>query len=390
MKSGIFSINSPLVFLLFTFSSVEGLTLEQEANKLAENLSTQFKKKNDVTIRKAVAVLEFTHSANNEAERQAAETMRELMNEAFSNSNLFKLVDRRNLANIIKELELKQMGIATSPGQASGPLITSADILVSGKVSSTPDGFLVAVQLTDTNTAEQYATTTKISRQEAQGASGRIADKKFDFVDSVGLSVFYQHAISGNAASASPIPANNETGNSLLPGIELRYRFSRYFLAGAGFARVYGHAQTFDSVTSTATGNGSQAQVAPLRIVAQGFNVPLNFYFNYAVSRRMHIQIIPGVEFNSLTYHGYFSPSQGNGFGANEVGPFLSSEFFALKIMAGIEFFVTPRMALSLKAGYLSSETTLSTAPLRHLNLPSNLHLNLGGFVYSPAITVYF
>jgi hypothetical protein len=72
------------------------------------------------------------------------------------------------------------------------------------------------------------------------------------------------------------------------------------------------------------------------------------------------------------------------------VGPFLTHEFFALRLMAGLEFFVTPRMALSLRAGYTSAAFDLATTPLRHLNLPDPIAINLGGFTWSPALTVYF
>jgi len=376
---------------IFVWTSLAGLAaepLEREAAQLAEKLSAQFAKENDSNLRRNLAVLELEYTRNDSGERQTAETLRELLNSAFSRSKVFALVDRRDLDALLAEIALGQSGVTTA--KTANAQLAVADALLSGKVTRSGSGYLLSARLTDVATGKQYAATLQVADAESAAATDRRLDREYSFSDGIGLSIFMQTALSGNAATANPIPGDSQTGMSTLPGIELRYRFSKYFMTGTGFARVYGHAQYIDSVTSTVSGNGAQAQTNPMRIVAQGFSVPLNFYLTYPLSRRWQIFLMPGIDFQSLTFHGYFLPSRGNGFGANEVGPFLTHEYFAVKILAGFEFFVTPRMALSLMVGYTSAAFDLSTTPLRHLNLPDPLALNLGGFTYSPALTVYF
>ncbi len=360
--------------------------LEREAAHLAEKLSSQYRKDNEVSVRRNLAVLELEFGDS--GEKKTAETLRELLNSAFSRSNVFALIDRRGLDAVLHEMELNQSGLTAS--KPSDMRLANADALVSGKVTRNSDGYQLAARLTDVATGRQYAATLQVADAESEAATNRRLDREFSFTDGIGLSLFMQTTLAGNSTTAKPIPGDNDTVMSALPGIELRYRFGPYIMAGAGFARVYGQARYFESVTSTASANGAQAQTAPMRVVAQGFSVPLHLYLTYPVSRRWQVFLAPGADFQSLTLHGYFLPSRGNGFGANEVGPFLTHEFFALKLFAGLEFFITPRMALSLRAGYVSGAIEVSTTPLRHLNLPDPLALNLGGFTYSPALTVYF
>lgn len=378
-----------LSFLLITLTAnLVAAPLERETAQLAEKLSAQYRKDQDSSIRRNLAVLALEYDRADAGARQTAETARELLNAAFSRSNVFALVERENLGSVLKEVELRQSGITA--GNAADAQLLSADALLTGKVTRNTEGYQLAARLTDAATGKQYAAVLQVSSQESEAATHRRLDREFAFTDGIGLSVFSMTTLSGNASTASPIPGERETGISTLPGIELRYRFSLYFMAGAGFGRVYGQAQYLATVTSTAIGNGSQAQTDPMRIVAQGFSVPLNLYLTLPLARRWQVFLMPGIDFHSLTFHGYFLPSKGNGFGANEVGPFLTHEFFALRVMAGVEFFVTPRMALSLRAGYTSAAFDLATTPLRHLNLPDPLAINLGGFTWSPALTVYF
>jgi len=93
-------------------------------------------------------------------------------------------------------------------------------------------------------------------------------------------------------------------------------------------------------------------QTGEFIVIVDGSSYVFNSYFSMAVNRHVHLFLMPGLEYSMLSVNGYFNPSEGNGFGTNEVGPILYTENFGFRIFAGTEVFATPRLSFSFKAGY--------------------------------------
>jgi len=188
-------------------------------------------------------------------------------------------------------------------------------------------------------------------------------------------------------------------------GVEYKYRPATWFMLGVGIETFGGTIKSYENVTFDYTDNAGYSFLGtdngPFVLYAEGFGLLGNAYFVWPASRRFSLFTSLGIEYLILDVEGYFHPdvetslaeekkTVGNGFGFDEFGPQEWGTAAIYRLRAGFEWFLSPRAAFSLKAGWDFGSMDVNMVRQWHLDLPDNVQVDLGGFTLAPSVSVYF
>jgi opacity protein-like surface antigen len=237
-----------------------------------------------------------------------------------------------------------------------------------------------------------------IERSSILVSRERLEDMAYLQKYGVGISIHFLSTIFGGASPGLPNGEILQNTWLLRPfGFEVKYRFTRHFTAGLGYSMVLGSFKYFDSYPYVTQGNSGTAPIyqgGKLSLQTeggnQGFTVSLTFYGVYPFSRRFNVFGLIGIEPmlvpNVITY---MKPM-----GALPAGPEVDqryhgldhkwkAEVFAVHLGAGVEYYVRPRLALSLRAYYTWAKAEINTQPQR-------IRVDMSGIGITPTVSLYF
>jgi len=376
--------------MVFSAAGLEAANnkIEGKIADVSEKLSQSYRKNRVINFKKAIAIADFENMSTAAKENSLGEAMAELFSAEFSQSTLFRVVERKNLGKIFQEQSLQLSGATDGGKAAEAGKLLDAQALLFGSVSEVGETFTITVKLTDVETGEILAETISVPKEDLIETREYLLDMAYVQKMGVGITLNVMgHTMCGNRIAGVPFGGEKKTGMTRNFGVEFRYRFTRNFMFGAGANWAYGNLKYFNSVTNI----DPPGNTGPFRIEGQGMSIPINFYAGINPWRRLNLFAYAGPELFILSFSGYFIPSNGKGFGINEVGPQIHGETLGINAGAGAEFFITPRLAISLKLGYTYGKLEIDTASGNgHLNLPDKTEINLSGFTYMPAISFYF
>jgi len=391
-----------LVVVLLSVSELQaaGNKIKGQVSDASEKLAQSYRKNRVINFKKPVAILDFENISPAAKDNRLGETIAELFAAEFSQSTMFRVVERRNLDKLLDEQELQLTG-ATDGGNAvqAGKLL-DAQVLLYGSVNETGDNFVITVKLTDVESGEVIAQTVTVPKEDLIETREYMLDMAYVKKMGVGIAITAMgHTVCGDNSTFSPIIAFEDTGINRQFGFEIRYRFTNWFMMSVAYDMIWGQVAyvpdqewNFNTVDTGYTVSG----VAPFVIDVKGYDIPVMLYVNYPVTRRLNLFAGAGFAYENLTLLGYFDDGTnggGCGFGVNQYGPQLQEEVFVTMFRAGVEYFVTPRMAISITCGYDMAAMEPDFENQRHLvNLEQNVgsEIDMSGFYFSPSISFYF
>lgn len=377
-----------------------GNKIKDQVSDASEKLAQTYRKNRVINFKKAVAILDFENLTPAAKKNGLGETVAELFAAEFSQSTLFRVIERKNLGKVLDEQALQLTGATEGTSAVQAGKLLDAQALLYGSVTESGDNFIVTVKLTDVETGEVIAQTITVPKEDLIETREYLLDMSYVKKMGIGITLSAMgHTVCGDSSTFSPVIAFEDTGINRQFGFEIRYRFTNWFMIGAGYNMIWGQVAyvpdqvwNFGAVSTGYTPNG----VAPFVIDVKGYDIPLMFYFNYTATRRLNLFAGAGVAYENLTLLGYFDDGTtggGCGFGVNQYGPQLQEEILVTMFRAGVEFFVTPRMALSLTCGYDMAKMEPDFANQRHLiDLEKNVgsELDMSGFYYGTSVSFYF
>jgi len=359
-----------------------------------DGLSRAYSREGASTLKIVVAVGAFEAQGDQARTLQTAAALRDAVLAGLSRSLVFTPVEREDLDRILTELELQLSGATAAGDVAEAGALLNAGALLTGSVTEQADTFEVVLKLVRVETGQIYAETLSVAKTVFVAAAEDRLDRQYVSPMGIGLSVSgLGMTSSGDYATLVPYDEEGTTFLRRAGGAELRYRINRFLMLGVGLDALYGQVWYGDAVAwDTSPLPGGSTGSGPFTVIAKGLGVPLGLYAVWSPLRALSLQARIGAEYAMLDFSGYFDPSVGNGFGLNEIGPQLYAEFFTFSFQAGLELFVTPRVALSVLAGYETGGTELSLENQWHLTggIPAEIDVDLSGFSVLPRITVYF
>ena len=393
-----------LLFLALLISVPElyasGNKLKDQVSDASEKLAQTYRKNRVINFRKSVAILDFENLSPAAKNNSLGETVAELFAAEFSQSTMFRVVERKNLGKVLDEQALQLTGATDGGSAVQAGKILDAQALLYGSVSETGDNFVITVKLTDIETGEVIAQTITVAREDLIETREYLLDMAYVKKMGVGITInIMGHTVCGDNATFSPVMDFEDTGLQRQFGFEIRYRFTNWFMMGAGYDMIWGQVAYIPSQGcdfNTVETGYTAAGPAPFVIDVKGYDIPLMFYVNYTASRRLNLFAGAGIAYENLTLLGYFKDGSGNGgcgFGVNQYGPQLQEEVFVTMLRAGVEYFVTPRMAFSVTCGYDMAKMEPDFSNQWHLtNLEQNAgsEIDLSGFFFRPSVSFYF
>lgn len=360
-----------LILILF-FSGAALWANQQKLEKalilLADSLSSSYLENENDVFRLNISIGEIDNKSASAEKLQMGQAVREILLTIFSRSNVFAVIDRSRLDQVLEEQKMQLSGMTSSEDAVEIGNLLNARVVLTGSVSGIAGSYVISCQLLDVETGRVTAEQTSIPADIITDA----AEKRLDmmYVQPMGIGISISGVginVAGNNPTIIPFPEENLTIFRRNFSLELRYRITSWLMAAIGAEYIYGQLVHLDAVGlnlafrqayTTLYGIGSlptalaTGGTLPFNIIGEGFGIPLKLSFVLTPVRWLNVSASLGGELYLLDFSGYFSPSNGLGFGVNEYGPGIHKEFFSAIGQAGIEIFVSPRLAFSLDLGY--------------------------------------
>ncbi len=389
--------------LIPAFVFAADMKINREISILVNKISATYKQGKDIVMKKNLAIADFENISETAKKEKLGESVSELLSSKFSQTTIFNLVERKNLDKVLKEQELQLTGATDQNSAVNIGNLLNADALVYGSITELGDMFNITVKLVDVESGKVISETVSVEKKEMITVKEDLLNMQYVKKMGVGISVnFLGGTMAGSNPTINPFPGFDEgTGLYRRVGVEVKYRFTTWLMFGTGVDFVWGQLyyipnQTFDKTKLVPAGVGTDS--GPFIIDAKGFGIPILLYFNFSPLRWLNLFVAAGIEYYNINLLGYykdsFSAGGGKGFGVNQFGPQIAFETAIGVFRGGIEFFVTPRLAISLVVGYDLGWINVNFANQAHLpGLVANTNngkMELGGFFWMPSISFYF
>ncbi|MFW6362060.1 MAG: FlgO family outer membrane protein [Spirochaetota bacterium] len=383
-------------------------SIHSQVRQASESLTEAYIEGEGQHFRQNLAILEFKDITTDGSSRNISRAVEDLFSSTFSRSTVFTLVDRRNIKTLLEEQKLQLMGVTDSDDTVELGQIQNAQALLLGTVNLVDDTYLVNVRIVDVESGRMVAEDLSLDRREMIATKRRL-DMEYISAMGVGISILgYDLTFGGNNPSLDFNDFNTTVFGRPF-GVEYKYRPTTWFMLGLGIETFGGTIKSYDNVqldsvyTDVPVGvdDWEGPDSGPFVLYAEGFGLLANAYFVWPATRSFSLFTSLGVEYLILDVEGYFHPdvettlaekkkTVGNGFGFDEFGPREWGVAPVFRLRAGFEWFLSPRAAFSLKAGYDIGSMEVNLVRQWHLDLPENVEVDLSGFTLAPSVSVYF
>lgn len=226
-------IHRSLFLIIFVFSSSSLFAdVRGEIRKLSLEISKAYKDKNpEILIAKNLAVMNLSDSTESLKKASVGQTISAFLSAAFSQSTLFRLVEREGLAKVMKEQTLALSGAVSEESAIKAGNLLGAEILLEGRVGEVGDEIVVSVRLIDAEKGSVVVSKTiTLKRDEVIKEAGA-------YVASTFQSAF---GISFALVGKTGFSIDKQDYQIAIVGPEFGYKFSKYFNAGVGFVQMFG------------------------------------------------------------------------------------------------------------------------------------------------------
>jgi len=183
------SIITVLLVLVTTLSYAD--VVDKKMQVVLQELSEAYVKKNPVgTVKRGLAVLNFSENSEKAKKAGIGTTIRENLSRKVISSNIFYLVDRDTLQKSISEIEMSQSGLIDDKSISKAGKIAGVQVFITGSVSDIGNEFVVNFKVIDVETATVVAMTeTRIPQDELIEVREKYA---YEYIAQYGLGINVQ------------------------------------------------------------------------------------------------------------------------------------------------------------------------------------------------------
>jgi|GEM_PF-2548375 len=265
-----------LCVILFTSTSLFAMP---EISDLAEDLSREYvQKTGQVLIKKRIAILDFENVSPLMKKHDIGATVNALLMAEMGSSTIFRLVERKEISKIMKEVELSMTGMVSQDQAVKAGELSGAELLLAGTVSETGEKISISARIISTEKGEVVAArTVKVLREDMIKTANEVYWSAFQS----------EYGISLSLGMNPLIP--NKGGFAPLMSLNVGYKPLRYLRLGGGF--VYGKIIEFRSDEYVLDGSSPQTGVdtgvnscwQAFVDYGRDFNIQHNYHVNLAM-----------------------------------------------------------------------------------------------------------
>jgi TolB-like protein len=224
-----------LLILLITSSLFAGV--REDIQRLVQDFSIEYKLDNpDLVFRPNIGILPFSNLSPDAEKYSVGQAVSSLVENTFSRSLLFSVIDDRIRDNLMKEIKFSLSGLADTdriePGRIEG-----IDYFVDGSVVQLGESFTVSLRVVEVNTSRViFSSETTIPKYDIVDYSEKLAAA---YVSTYGLGMeIYLTPFYYLNSDMSDIEGQIEEGWPM--GFTLNYRISRNLIVWLGMEGTTG------------------------------------------------------------------------------------------------------------------------------------------------------
>lgn len=351
MEKKITFITAVILLILPVFL---GADTTSDIRKLAERFSIEFRNSNpDMVFKPNLGILPFANEAPEAEKHKIGEAVTGIIEDSFSRSLIFNLIDEKQREKAIKEIKFALSGLSDTDRVEVGKL-EGIDYFIYGSVTQLGEQFLIRMRAVEVNTARVIFTgETSLPKYEIIDYSEKLAAA---YVSPYGLGIefnltpFYHldsemSRIEGQIVEGWPL------------GFSLNYRITKNLVAWMGFETTTGAFRlknTYEGIKYTEPQNMEDFNLDSLlykkeRTYFAGI-IGLGYVFN--ITRKFNITLgantIIGMSYLQQFY--YFGEE-----GETAIEHGIETQDITLLLVSPIikiQYYITPRMALHTSYSY--------------------------------------
>lgn len=220
-------ISSVLIVLFST--AAFAAALEKEMYDAVEQMGKAYSENYEVSKygKEAVLILGIVNESERSEKNNIAKAVSVYAEKAFADSTVFRLVDRQNTDKLLEEMELSASGLTSADSSVKLGELTAARFALSGVVTGEGSDFLVALKLIETESSEVVETVSfRIPQSDLIASADEVM---YSYVSENGIGLEYSLLIGFNKPtilSSKPLMSMQD--------ISVYYRFSKNIMLGAG------------------------------------------------------------------------------------------------------------------------------------------------------------
>jgi TolB-like protein len=354
------------------------------------NKTYRVKYEKDADFKKNIAILDLDNIGEKAKQKEIGQAVSEMMRSIFADSAIFKVIERKNLAKVLDEYKLQLAGITSSSNEMKMGGLLNADALIVGGVSEMGDNFNVSIRLVDVATGETLATKEfQLKKDDMISVSEKL---QMAYVEEMGIGIGLSgmgFQLAGNNPGIDKYFASSAEEGTFLKRyvlFDVRYRFFKFLMATAGLNYVWISAANNVPVRYSTNG-GASYQDGSVSAEGLGLNGEFNVFFVFLFNKYLNLSLGGGVTVQGYNYKLTVKNSSAGVVGVeqNSISP--SIDF---QIIAGLEWFISPRLAVNIRAGYYfgSFRGYIEPAGVKIENPPM---FDISGFRFEPiGVSFYF
>ena len=363
-------------FPLFTQSMNLELGIQQSVERISDAYAQRYP---NLTVKRGAVILDFIEESPAARSRKLGTLIRVHLEEAFSKSLIFYMVDRRNLASVMDEMTLSLSGLVDEDTTPQLGLLRGSHALVYGTIVEDGSDFRVSVSITDIEQGDLLTTYSfTVPNREMVDAAVFL---QYQYVA--------QHGIGLSTGNYSFITADEAFNKYLLSfvSIDAKYRLSRNFMISVGIklprfqsGEFYRYDESWDSSHTPVNWSDFQRDLPPELdseidqltnqfIGGRIFHITGQYTLNFSPKFNLGLRLgaifasdfrtqylhsaIEGLLSQTTTY-----PDEETLITRNNMGLDLHFEpFNGGKVELSPEFFITPRLAINATFGYILTQS---------------------------------
>jgi TolB-like protein len=421
-----------ILIFIFISSVTYADTVDRKIQAVFQELSEKYIKKHPAgTVKKGLAVLEFSEKSDKAKKAGIGNTIRENLSRKIISSNLFYLVDRDTFKKSISEIEISQTGFVDDKSIVQAGKMVGIQVFITGSVSDVGEDFLVSCRVIDVETGTVVAMAeTKIPQDELVETREKYA---YEYISQYGLGINIQMSYIPKIKS----PVDGYTSYMIDTFVNYRPELWLNFKLGVSYFNLdFNEKNNISSKTVFPTITGAGNYSVPTMPGDPTLNTPVNlekasisyispyigFDYNWTPSRLftlglgVGLNIAKDIEFIQQFDKGYYDLYPSTTHSGEVISPFIikqnlnrDSFIYVYRIEVKPQVFLSPRLTLGLYFAYMIpstsfkvSESQINGESSNKANLYYNINpkiladgrnvedMSLRGFMIGGSLNFYF
>jgi len=229
-----------LILIFILIFSAPGLwanqqKLEKALILLADNLSSSYLENRNEVFRLNMSIGEIDNNSDSAEKLQMGQAVREMLITIFSRSNVFAVIDRSRLDQVLEEQRMQLSGMTGSEDAVEIGNLLNAQVMLTGSVSEIAGSYVISCQLVDVESGRITAEQASIPADIITNAAEQRLDMMYVQPMGIGISLSGVGInIAGEYPTIVPFPEENMTIFRRNFSVEFRYRITEWLMAAIG------------------------------------------------------------------------------------------------------------------------------------------------------------